>query len=665
MKDQEKTKDQLLEDLAALRRRVQELEVSEKALRESGGRYRNFFENVEDACFEFDLKGKCTFCNEVAHRMVGYTREEFMQLDRRQRHPSKEVAERVFKVYNEIYQTGIPGKILDDEVLCKDGKIKLLETWASLIRDEAGNPIGFRGIGRDVTERKRLEAEQERYRNFVENVEEEACFEVDLAGNMTFFNDPTCRIFGYPREELMGMNNRQYTTPETAKKIYKIFNEVYGTGIPVKVFDYEIIQKNGEVGRLDMSASLIRNASGIPTGFRGISRDVTEQKKMEEEQERLREQLNQARNLEAIGTLAGGIAHEFNNLLMGIQGCASLMLLDIDHDNLHYGKLKTIEDQVKKGADLTKQLLGYARGGRYQVVPTKLNELISKTASLFGRTKKEIRIHQKYVKSLWNVEVDQEQIEQALLNLFLNAWEAMPGGGALYLETENIMLDESFIKPYDLNPGPYVKISITDTGVGMDENTLQRIFEPFFTTKEMGRGVGLGLASSYGIIRGHRGIITVESEKGEGTAFKIYLPSSHKEMIMQEQSEGQKIKRQETILFVDDEQIITDMMSKILEGLGYRVLFAYNGEEAVEIYRVNWNQVDLVIMDMIMPGIGGGEAIERIKSINPQVKVLLSSGYSLDGEAKEILDRGGAQAFLQKPFQLKELSKKIKEVLEA
>ncbi len=532
--------------------------------------------------------------------------------------------------------------------------------------DGKGAVIGAVEIVTNITERKSseeaLRQSEARYRDIIENMDD-GYFENDLQGNFTFVNEAMIRIYGYSREELLRLNHREYTTQLEAKRIFKAYNELYQTGIPVKIFDYEIIRKDGEIRQLEVSTSLVYDKFGHPVSFRGIDRDVTERKKMEEEKKKLTKQLNQAQKMEAIGTLAGGIAHDFNNLLMGIQGYTSLMMLMTDPLHPHFEKLKAIETQVQSGADLTKQLLGFARGGRYEVNPTDMNALISKTATMFGRTKKEIRIQEKYAANLWIVDSDRGQMEQVMLNLFVNAWQAMPGGGTLYLETQNIMLDESYLKPYDVHPGPYTKISVTDTGVGMDEKTLQRIFDPFFTTKEMGRGTGLGLASAYGIIKGHGGFINVYSEKGHGTTFNIYIPASHKELIKQDATSSDVVRGQETILMVDDEKVITDVTSAMLEGLGYHVLIAHSGEEAVEMYQQYLNQIDLVIMDMIMPGIGGGGAFDAIKTIHPEARVILSSGYSMNGMAKDILNRG-VRAFLQKPFRLSDLSQKIREVLE-
>ncbi|MCK5193317.1 MAG: response regulator, partial [Desulfobulbaceae bacterium] len=357
------------------------------------------------------------------------------------------------------------------------------------------------------------------------------------------------------------------------------------------------------------------------------------------------------------------IAHDFNNLLMGIQGRASLMMMDTDSSHPYNEHLKGIEDYVKSAADLTKQLLGFARGGKYEVKAIDLNKLIINQNRMFGRTRKEINIQEKFEKNLWAVDVDQGQIEQVLLNLYVNSWQAMPGGGDLYIQTENIVIDESFNRPYHVEQGKYVKVSVTDTGVGMDEPTQQSIFDPFFTTREMGRGTGLGLASAYGIIKSHGGSIDVFSEKGEGTTFNIYLPATEKEIVKEKKSQEEVLKGAETTLLVDDEDMIVDVGCGIIEKLGYNVLTAKSGKEAIEIYKKNHDRIDMVLLDMIMPEMGGGESYDKLKEINPGIKVLLSSGYSIDGEATKILERG-CNGFIQKPFYMTDLSKKIREIID-
>jgi two-component system cell cycle sensor histidine kinase/response regulator CckA len=317
---------------------------------------------------------------------------------------------------------------------------------------------------------------------------------------------------------------------------------------------------------------------------------------------------------------------------------------------------------VQHGADLTKQLLGFARGGRYEVRPTDMNDIIDRTSSMFGRTKKEISVHRSLAQDLWAVDCDQGQMEQVLMNLYVNAWQAMPGGGELYLETGNVLLGDDPATSYTIKPGRYVKVSITDTGTGMDAKTRERIFDPFFTTKTMGRGTGLGLAMVYGTIKGHGGMIDVTSEPGQGTAFYIYLPASEKTIVREKPAVKEILTGTETVLLVDDEQMVLEVTRKLLESLGYRVHAAGGGQEAIAVYMEKRKEIDLLILDMIMPGISGGETFDCLKEINPNIRVLLSSGYSINGQAQEILERG-CNGFLQKPFQLEKLSQKIREVL--
>ena len=488
-------------------------------------------------------------------------------------------------------------------------------------------------------------------------------FETDLEGNLTFSNGPFCNILGYPRNQLLGMNTREYTTAETAEKISNITEQVKQTGSPEDVTDYDVVRKDGGKATLELSISLLKDADGNPAGFRGMLRDVTKRRETEEEKRRLQIQLQQAQKMESIGTLAGGIAHDFNNILMGIQGNATLMQLKTDPEHPVYEKIKKIDKFVQNGTELTNQLLGFARRGKYLVKTTDLNEVIKKSSSLFARTKKEIQIHTNFHNQLWATEVDSGQIEQALLNLYVNAWQAMPEGGDLFLKTRNLELDTSYVKPFKVEPGKYVEISVSDTGVGIDKETRDRIFEPFFTTKEMGRGTGLGLASVYGIIKSHGGYIDVNSEKEKGTTFTIHLPASEKEAVQERTVPAETPKGFGTILLIDDEKMILDVGCELLEELGYTVLSALSGREALEIFRKNSNKIDLVIMDMIMPGMGGGETFDHLRDINPDIKVLLSSGYSVDGQATKILRRG-CNGFIQKPFNLNQLAEKIGNILE-
>jgi len=389
-----------------------------------------------------------------------------------------------------------------------------------------------------------------------------------------------------------------------------------------------------------------------------ILNDVSKQK--------LREaQLQQAQKMESIGTLAAGIAHDFNNLLMGIQGYASLMLLSTESTHHFYDMLKGIEKQVKRGSKLTMQLLGYARKGKYEVRPINLNQLVKDTSETFGRTKKDIAIHSELAEDIFALEADQEQIEQALLNLYVNAADAMPGGGNLFLQTTNTTHDEMKDRLYDPKPGRYILLSITDTGMGMDKKIIRKIFDPFFSTKELGRGTGLGLASVYGIVKGHGGYIDVDSEKGYGTTFRIYLPATEK-IFKDKRSEVKNYDEiphgTGTVLLVDDEEITREVGGQMLKAMGYQIVVAMDGKEALEVYEKSHDKIDIVLLDIVMPNMGGSETYDRLRQINPDVKVILSSGYSINGEATAILERG-CNDFIQKPFNLNELSKKLKNIL--
>ncbi|MBC2696036.1 MAG: response regulator [Desulfobacteraceae bacterium] len=398
-------------------------------------------------------------------------------------------------------------------------------------------------------------------------------------------------------------------------------------------------------------------------GTVGIIRDVTERKIFEQQKAKLEKRLQQARKMEAIGQLAAGIAHSFNNLLMAIQGNTSLMLVKTVSSHPHYEKLRNIEEHVRSASKLTAQLLGYVGKGKYKVERLDLNQVVEETSEIFARTQMGVTIHKELAEGLFLIEADDAQFRQILFDLYLNAAEAMIDSGDLILKTTNVTHEDIKGKGYDSEPGNYVLLTITDTGVGMDKSIMGLIFDPFFTTKHMGMGTGLGLASAYGIITGHGGYIDVESRKGHGSTFSIYFPASGEKVRKVLRTADEITRTTGTVLLVDDENMILNVEKKLLEALGHEVFTAGNGKEAVEVYKKKWDNIDLVLMDMVMPNMGGGEAYYLMKEINPNVKVLLSSGYSIDGKAKEILARG-CNGFIQKPWTIKELSKKIREIRE-
>jgi PAS domain S-box-containing protein len=477
----------------------------------------------------------------------------------------------------------------------------------------------------------------------------------DPEGKVDYINPAFSNIFGWSLEDLKG-KQLPFVPDSEREKTTAGIREIMEKGNAIQGLETKRYTKDGRTLDVNVSGSRYHDHEGAPAGMLSIVRDTSEKKQLEA-------QLQEAQRMEAIGTLAGGIAHNFNNLLMGIQGNVSLALMETDSRDMLQRRMESIQNLVRSGSKLTNQLLGYAMGGRYEVKPISLNRLVGETAETFGATKKEYRIHQELDPDLAGIKADKSQIEQVLINLYLNAAEAMPGGGDLFLKTTNTTHEIMGPRPFQIKPGNYVRLTVRDTGIGMDQETSEHIFEPFFTTKGLERGTGLGLASAYGIVKSHGGYIDVQSEKGKGTVFEIYFPAS-REVVRKENKWGDEIAEgRGTILLVDDERIITEVGEAVLEKLGYDVIPANSGEEALNIYESNRDRINIVILDMIMPGMGGGETFDRLRETNPQIKVLLASGYSIDGQAEEILRRG-CDGFIQKPFDIGQLSNKLREVLD-
>ncbi len=543
-------------------------------------------------------------------------------------------------------------------ILTSSGETRWVDDRTRIRRDATGKVTHYQGIILDVTEsrtaQQRLVESEERYRTVVENTHDGLLI-ADNEYHITFANKQLLKILGRTEEEVIGHDFRDFLDEESVGIVADHYmRRQMGEKVEPR-YEFNVERKDGERRRVEISSSIVRDTQGHITTVAQLI-DITDKKRLEE-------QLLLAQKMEAVGTLAGGIAHDFNNLLMGILGNTSLMLMDMDPDDPRYQRLKNIEQAVHSGAELTKQLLGYARGGKYEVKSADPNDLVKGALNMFGRTKKEISIHTMLQEDVWNIEVDKSQIEQVLLNICVNAWQAMPEGGDLYIQTQNTVLDENYTRAYNTQAGRYVKISFTDTGHGMDDETRKRIFEPFFTTKPKGTGTGLGLASAYGIVKNHGGIINVYSEKGKGSTFNIYLPASQKKAV-KERLIGDAITTMgsATILMVDDEEMILKVGSDLLAKLGYKVLTATSGEQAINIYKGRMNEIDLVILDMIMPGMSGRDTYKRLKKLNENVKVLLSSGYSVNGEAEELL-RLGCNGFIQKPFSVRELHAKTSELI--
>lgn len=518
--------------------------------------------------------------------------------------------------------------------------------------------------------RQRLKRTRIEYKYMVEN-SPDLIYQLDTEGRFSFVNQSITKILGYEPGELIGEHYTRIVHKDDRAKSQWLFNERRTgeratAGVEIRLVHKKSVAHGNLKDRKPITVELKatgmydeqlkNNDTSHFLGTYGVARDVSYRRQLELH-------LNQSQKMEAIGTLAGGIAHDFNNLLMGIQGYTSLMMADKNLTNQHNSRLMHIEEHIQSGAELTRQLLGFARGGKYDMKVSDLNHLIKKTASMFGRTKKEIKMTLSLDKKLWCTAIDQGQIQQVLLNLYVNAWQAMPKGGEITLASHNLDVFGKKAVKLGLQTGKYVQISVSDTGDGIEEELQDRIFEPFFTTKDRSRGTGLGLASSYGIISNHGGCIKVFSKKDAGTTFVFYLPASNNAVIEIETCQTEIKNGKGTILLVDDEINVIDVTQEMLLNVGYEVMTARGGLEAIEIYKKHQWGIDLVILDMIMPGLSGGETFDCIKAINPNIQVLLSSGYSLKGEAKEILRRG-CNGFIQKPYNLAQLSEKLKGIMD-
>ena len=478
-------------------------------------------------------------------------------------------------------------------------------------------------------------------------------------GTYSDVNQAFTQVTGFQRGEVIGRTSLDIGIWQNPDDLKRLMAEIRRSG-QVRSMEINFVAKDGQVlSGLVSGRPLILNQE---PHVLLVTRDFSELKAASAEKEKLEAQLKQAQKMEAIGTLAGGVAHDFNNLLMGIQGHNSLMANDPDFPAQHQENLKGIDACIQSAADLTRQLLGFARGGKYEVRPVDLNRLIDGCVRMFGRTRREIDVQTRFQEAVWAVAADRSQLEQVLLNLFVNAWQAMPTGGTLSVATENLHLEAAAAGSLALSAGRYVRIAVADTGEGMDDETQQRIFDPFFTTKDRGRGTGLGLASVYGIVKNHDGVVTVSSRRGEGALFHVYLPATDDAAADGVAPPQQPRKGSGTILLVDDETVILEVVAPMIRKLGYAVLTADSGQAALDLYQANQDQVALVILDMIMPGMNGGQTYDRLKAINPAVRVVLSSGYSIDGRATEILARG-CNGFIQKPYDLGRLSEKIQAVI--
>ncbi len=635
---------------------ITERKQAEKALRESEEKFRTIFEGAGDGIFGVDPKTRrAVVVSPSMCAISGHTQSELLQLGVEDIHP-KDHMPHVLDQFLKLLR----GKInitRDIPVLRKDGHIVYCDISVGFSR--FGGREVFFGFFRDVTERRLAEQavreSQARYQTLFER-STDAILIVQPGGTIIDANPACGDLLGASKEEIVGADILQfYQNPSDRDRL----REEIGLRGFVKDFEWRIRQKTGAERHCLVTSTAWKDESGTIMAYLSIARDITDSKRLEE-------QLLQSQKMEAVGTLAGGIAHDFNNLLQVIHGYADMGLLDIGRDQAGYTELSEIKKAAKRAAELTQGLLTFSRRAEGQLRPVDLNRELVQISKMLERTiPKMIAIELNLADDLRNVKADPGQLQQAIMNMTVNARDAMPDGGRLVIETANVVLDDEFRNlHHGIEPGDYVLLAISDSGHGMEKDTQEKIFDPFFTTKEVGKGTGLGLSIVFGIVKSHGGTVECYSEPGEGSTFKVYFPAIKQAGRHEEgRPSGRPIGGTETILLVDDEEAVRRLGMKVLRRFGYSVLTASNGREALDVFREHKDQIALVILDLIMPVMGGRECLREIMKMDPAAKVLIASGYGADGQIDGTL-KDGAKTSLRKPYEARRLLEVARKVLD-
>lgn len=631
---------------------------SQEAIAESEKKYRTLVETTDTGFVFLDNKGRVMDANQTYVEMTGYRHLNQILNRNLLEWTAPYDIERNLNEIEKCVSTGAV-RNLEIDYITPDGDITPIEIFARTIESRSG--ITILTLCRDITERKQMETalkeNEARYRQFFEEI---------ISG--AFISTPQGRLLDCNQEfiKILGFSSKQEALDQDYSTLYhdvsrrvEFLNQIKQCKKGVRHFESRMKKMDGS--RLDVleNAVGIFDSNGQLTTIRGYLFDITDVKAMEN-------QLRHAQKMEAVGTLVGGISHDFNNLLQAINGYAELICLEKTESDADYKNATALRQVSKRAGDLVKQLLVFSRDVKTKKKLISINKEVRQAKSLLGKTiPKMISIKTDLSESLWPANADPLQIEQVLLNLGSNAADAMPEGGSIAIKTRNYVKKEDLPDdPAGLAPGDYALLSVADTGHGMDSMTREKIFDPFFTTKELGKGTGLGLSSVYGIIKNHNGGITCKSRVGKGTVFNIYLPAFKDKIVPSTKQEPLKLEKgKETILVVDDEDAIRDFAKNILERMDYTYLEAGNGEEAIDLFKKRSSQIDLVVLDLSMPGMGGYNCLKRLLAIDKNVRVLMASGYSADTTIDDCL-KSGAAGYIRKPYQLKDFFLKIREILD-
>jgi PAS domain S-box-containing protein len=636
------------------RKRVEEALVFERYLLHS------LMDNVPDNIYFKDTAGRFTRANQAVARrfglaspsdLLGKTDFDFF---------SQEAASRFFADEQAVIRTGQPVVAKEEMELWPDGHVTWASTTTMPFRDPQGCIVGIFGVSRDISGFKRMEqalrASEARYHSLVENLWQ-CVFLKDRARRFVTVNKAFCQVLGRSPEEILGRSDDAFY-PEALSQKYRADDEwILNTGQRLELDEESLIAGRRRTVRTVKTPVL--DDQGQIIGVLGSFWDVTEQRALEA-------QLRQAQKMEAVGQLASGVAHDFNNLLTAILGNVALLSADVATSDPKYELLRAAEKAGSRAAELVQHLLGFSRQTLLNLEPLNLNAAVQEMVEILKRTiDPRIHIQLKGAEGLGLVQADPGQINQVLMNLCLNARDAMPEGGRLVLETDNVQLDDEYARLHlEARAGEFVRLRVSDTGKGIPADVLPRIFEPFFTTKKAGEGTGLGLAMVFGIIKQHQGWLDCYSEVGHGTRFDIYLPRARQELraLPTKTASVGAVSGSETILLVDDEALVRNLARTILQRHGYRVLLSEDGQQALEIYRRGLGRIDLVILDLTMPQLSGRETLQQLRLLDPNVRVVLCSGYTV--EHVNQLASEGFCGFVNKPYRPEELARTVRTVLD-
>jgi PAS domain S-box-containing protein len=639
-----------------------ERQRAEAALRQAEAKYRSIFENAGEGIFQVTPAGTFLTANPAMARMLGYE-------------SSAELIAAITNLETQIYiEPARRPELL--HLLDEQGSVHHLEIecyrkdrsriWTSanirVVHDEQGQVRYYEGMSTDITERKQAEAalrrSEERYRDLYDNAPDGYCV-VDAEGLIREMNATQLTWLGYSRREVIGqLALEDILAPEGRRQIMHLLDRCKREG-QLEHAEQALMASDGRSLPVRLNMRAIRNEAGHCIGYRVTIRDIAKEKELEA-------QLLQAQKLESLGTLVGGIAHDFNNMLTSIMGFTELVLLEVDPENQIHDDLRHIEVLGRRAADMVRQLLTFSRHSRSQKTSMALRPFLEELAKLLKRMIPEtIAVDLRLGAENLVVEADPTQLQQVVTNLAVNARDAMPEGGRLAIETARVALDAAFCQAHpDLSPGWYAQLSVSDTGVGIGAAIRSRIFDPFFTTKGVGQGTGLGLSVVYGIVKNHAGAIEVESQIGHGTSIKIYLPLSDQLVAEPAAPQDELLRGTETILLVEDEPLVLEFGRTALERFGYRVLTATDGVVALEEFDSHQDEIALVILDVVMPRLGGYAAARELKRRKPTVAVLMASGYDRPEAAGEQHGEVEKYEFLRKPYRIRELAQMVRAALE-